>query len=564
MPKYQAFIVDDEPLARLALREYIALTSTDIEIAGEAGDGEEALNLLRERQDIDIIFADIKMPRMNGVELLAALRDVSFESPPLIVMLSAYGDYGYVRDSFVLGAFDYMLKAKLDEQYIAPVLNKTVEELNKRRRSKAADSVYSGSAAKDEDEIVCSMLHQLSVSDGLNLSHSDQNEELKMGLDIVRKHLGEKNQKVALIRLSHVIHFEHTKQIIMQTIRTVTNTDRNEGICRVCRHDERNYILYFTFPEQCSAMAIRSLTQTVLTDVKIRLRQFLNLNLSIGISDSANGVMQWNRLFRQAERLSLLSYYQGYDHLIYPEAERSVGAEKDNWKEAWTPFKSELLQALKDADQMRWKQSIQHGFKLLLEYFPSSPESIKKALSDLIWEAGTLMHERGMSWDKLHERFPQPVEHVRNMETWDETTEWMHLFLDALHEKLHPKSEKTATWLSPVVAKAKAILDNHFNEDLHLSTICTMVGVSDSYLSKQFAKEIGINFINYLTNLRIEKAKEGLENGLKIYDVAESVGYVNPEHFSRIFKKVTGLSPVSYRKKCEKRPMTASYYLNHS
>lgn len=561
MPKYQAFIVDDEPLARLALREYIALTSTDIEIAGEAGDGEEALHLLKDRQNIDIIFADIKMPRMNGVELLAALRDVSFESPPLIIMLSAYGDYGYVRDSFVLGAFDYMLKAKLDEQYIAPVLNKTVEELNRRQRSKAAEPELS---ALDEDEMVCSMLHQLSVSDGLSSSDCELDSQLKLGLNIVRKQLGEKNQKVAFIRLSQVVHFEHTKQIIMQTIRTVTNTDRNEGICRVCRHDERNYILYFTFPEQCSAMAIRSLTQVVLTDVKIRLRQFLNLHLSIGISDSANGVMQWNRLFRQAERLSLLSYYQGYDHLIYPEAERSMGAEKDNWKEAWAPFKLELLQALKDTDPMRWKQSMQHGFKLLLEYFPSSPEPIKKALSDLIWETGTLMHERGMSWDKLHERFPQPVEHVRSIETWEETMEWLQLFLDALHDKLHPKLDKTAAWLSPVVAKAKAILDNHFNEDLHLSTICAMVGVSDSYLSKQFAKEIGINFINYLTNLRIEKAKEGLENGLKIYDVAESVGYVNPEHFSRIFKKVTGLSPVTYRKKCEKRPMTASYYLKHS
>jgi two-component system response regulator YesN len=554
MAKYQAFIIDDEPLARLALREYISLTSTDIEIAGEAGDGEEALTLLRERQDIDIILADIQMPRMNGVELLKAIRDASFAREPLVIMLSAYGDYGYVRDSFVLGAFDYMLKAKLDEAYIAPVLHKTIAELNRRQSTAVALS-----PAQDEEERVCSILHRLSLSSTANLPDYEQDEQLMQDLEFVKNHLGEKNQEVALIRLSEVIPFEHIHRMVLQTIRSVTNTDRNEGICRVCRHDDRHYTLFFTFPEQCSTLAIRSLTQSVLTDVKIRLRQFLNLNLSIGISDVASGVIQWNRLFRQAERLSILSYYHGYDRLLYPEAERPFRIEADDWKEEWMSFKSELLQTLKEADQTLWKQRLQEGFERLVERFPSSPDDIKSALSDLIWEVGSLMHQNGVSWEKFHEQFPRPMEHVRHLETWEETILWVELFVTKLHDKLHPKIQCAAAWLSPVVAKAKAILENHFDEDIHLSNISEMVGVSESYLSKQFAKEIGINFISYLTNLRIEKAKEGLENGLKIYDVAEKVGYVNPEHFSRIFKKVTGLSPVAYRKEKDKRFVVSSY-----
>jgi two-component system response regulator YesN len=554
MAKYQAFIIDDEPLARLALREYISLTSTDIEIAGEAGDGEEALTLLRERQDIDIILADIQMPRMNGVELLKALRDASLSREPLVIMLSAYGDYGYVRDSFVLGAFDYMLKAKLDEAYIAPVLHKTVAELNRRQSTAAAIS-----PAQDEEEAVCAILHRLSLSHASNLPSYEQDDELRQGLEFVRNHLGEKNQEVALIRLSEVIPFEHVHRMVLQTIRSVTNRDRNEGVCRVCRHDDRHYTLFFTFPEQCSTLAIRRLTQSVLTDVKIRLRQFLNLNLSIGISDVASGVMQWNRLFRQAERLSILSYYHGYDRLLYPEAERPYRIEEDDWKEEWASFKPELLLALKEADPSLWKQRLQQGLERLVERFPSSPDDIKSALSDLIWELGSLMHQNGVSWEKFHEQFPHPMEHVRNLETWEETMQWTELFLEKLHEKLHPKSPCTAGWLSPVVAKAKSILENHFDEDIHLSNISEMVGVSESYLSKQFVKETGVNFISYLTNLRIEKAKEGLENGLKIYDVAEKVGYVNPEHFSRIFKKVTGLSPVAYRKEKDKRLIVSSY-----
>lgn len=128
---------------------------------------------------------------------------------------------------------------------------------------------------------------------------------------------------------------------------------------------------------------------------------------------------------------------------------------------------------------------------------------------------------------------------------------WCRLFLDQLHQKLHPKDQPKESFLSPVVAKTKELLEKNFNEDVHLSNISQIVGVSESYLSKQFSKEIGVNFIQFLTNLRIEKAKKGLESGMKIYEVSEQVGYVNPEHFSRIFKKITGISPLAYRREKE-------------
>ncbi|MEC0089702.1 response regulator transcription factor [Paenibacillus macquariensis] len=539
-------MVDDEPLARLALREYILLTSTDIEVVGEASNGEDAISFLQEHQDIDIILADIQMPRMNGVELLTAIRKISFSREPLIIMLSAYNDYAYVRDSFVLGAFDYMLKAKLDEAYIAPVLQKTVEELNRRQRDSASVP------PQNEDEAVCSMLHRLAVSNSSDFTDYEKNENLKQGLNIVRKHVGEKNQELVLIRLSQTIQFEHTHRIISQTILTVLNKDKHVRNCFVCRHDDRHYILFFTFPEQRSMMAIRSLTHSILTDIKIRIRQFLNLNLSIGISDVANGFMQWNRLFLQAERLSALSYYNGYDYLFYPEAERPTIMQTEDWKEDWTLFKSELLHALKEDNKTLWKQRMQQGFELLVESFPSSPDRIRSALSDLIWKAGSLIYQKGKSSEKLHERFPYPVEYVRQLETLDETIQWIEQFLNMLHEELHQEIESATISLSPVVAKAKAILEQCYYEEIHLSNISEIVGVSESYLSKQFAKEIGMNFIPFLTNLRINKAKEGLENGLKIYDVAEKVGYVNTEHFSRIFKKVTGVSPLAYRKAYER------------
>ncbi|WP_422657073.1 response regulator transcription factor [Paenibacillus sp. EC2-1] len=545
MTKYKALIVDDEPLARLALREYISLASTDFEIAGEAGDGKEALHMLQSRQDVDLVLADIHMPHMNGVELLEAINNTSISNQPLTIMLSAYGDYSFVRDSFVLGAFDYMLKAKLDETYIAPVLTKTVDEL--KRRQSSSKSI---STSEDVEASICSVLHRLSLADSLEVSSED--EDLTSSMELVRTHMGEKNLEVALIRLSDSIQFEDSHRMIMQTIRSVTNRSRNEGICHVCRYDDRHYVLFFSFPEQCSIMAIRRLTEMILSDVNMRLKQFINLNLSMGISDIADGHQQWNRLFRQAERLAGLSYYQGYNRLFYPEAERRPTIQVNDWKEIWYLARTEILQSLSDSDGAKWQEVYERCSSFLIQRYPSSPDNIKSDLVDMIWEASALIYQKGLSWEKLHDQLPYPItDHIYKQETWENTVHWCRLFLENLHQKLHPKYKPKEPSLSPVVAKTKELLEKNFNEDIHLSNISQIVGVSESYLSKQFSKEIGINFIQFLTNLRIEKAKKALESGMKIYEVSEQVGYVNPEHFSRIFKKITGVSPLAYRKEKE-------------
>ncbi|GAB6990364.1 response regulator transcription factor [Paenibacillus pini] len=544
MSKYKAFIVDDEPLARMALREYISLTSSEIEIIGEAGDGEEALKLLKERQDVDIVLADIQMPRMNGVQLLHAIGGATWSKQPLTIMLSAYGDYEYVRESFVLGAFDYMLKANLDESYIAPVLQKTMDELDKRQ----SDS--SSSQDADEDADICSLLHRLSTEDSTVLLHGGD-ESIEQDLVRLRKRMGEKNQVAAVIRLSDAVQFDHIHRMIIQTVQSVANKDNPEAICYVSRSDERQYNVFFTFPGQRSSLVVRRLNHSMLTDIKIRLKQFLNLNLSIGISDTADGLQEWNRLFKQAERLSVLSFYQGYDRLFYPESETKPSITEESWKGYWLPVKTELLQSLKDADALLWKQLYQRCCELLSKRFPSVPRHIGSELSDLIWTASSFVYQKGISMEEINDSFPHPMEQVRKLDTWEDTVKWCEKYLEFLHEKLHPKTEHVGSWLSPIVVKAKSILDKHYCEDIHLSVISQSVGVSESYLSKQFSKEVGINFIQYLTNLRIEKAKRALENGKKIYEVSEMVGYVNPEHFSRIFKKITGVSPNVYRRDSE-------------
>lgn len=334
--------------------------------------------MLKSHPDVDLVLADIQMPNMNGVELLEALNNTTFSNQPLTIMLSAYGDYSFVRDSFVLGAFDYIVKAKLDESYIAPVLTKTVDELKRRQSSSRSESIL-----EDVETSICSVLHRLCLADSFE---STNDEAVSSSLELVRKHMGEKNLEVALIRLSDTVQFEDSHRMIMQTIRTVTNRSRNEGICKVCRYDDRHYVLFFSFPEQCSIIAIRRLTDIILSEVSMRLKQFINLKLSMGISDIVDGHQQWNRLFRQAERLAGLSFYQGYNRLYYPEAERRSSIKENDWKEAWYLGRTEMLKSLSDPDLTKWHVVYEHCCNLLIQRYPCSPEHIKSDVVDMIWE----------------------------------------------------------------------------------------------------------------------------------------------------------------------------------
>ena len=101
----------------------------------------------------------------------------------------------------------------------------------------------------------------------------------------------------------------------------------------------------------------------------------------------------------------------------------------------------------------------------------------------------------------------------------------------------------------PILKEAISYIENHISEQIHLSQAARSIGVSGAYLSTIFKKEIGQNFIEYVNIRKVDLAKEMFENGKMVYEVSEILGFENSTYFSKVFKKYTGISPDSYRKK---------------
>ena len=125
-------IIDDEPLVRASIQSFLDWKSFGFSFIGEASDGVEGLELLTRLEHVDLILLDMQMPKMSGIEFLQELLKV--DQPPKVIVLSANDNYNYVRESFRLGAIDYILKMNIDEKNLLGILQKTASSLELNTR----------------------------------------------------------------------------------------------------------------------------------------------------------------------------------------------------------------------------------------------------------------------------------------------------------------------------------------------------------------------------------------------------------------------------------------------
>ncbi|RTE08931.1 response regulator transcription factor [Paenibacillus whitsoniae] len=533
-------IVDDEPLVRLAMHRLIDWDAFGIRIVCEAADGSEALAQLRQRSDIDLLLADIQMPRLSGIELLKALGEPDVPRRPVTIMLSAYSDYSYVREAFLLGALDYIVKADMEEAHIVPVIEKAVQEVARLHEGTASAQEGSQAASARAPWEKEAFLQELLAFDPQGEAPAiDRTRLAETAL------VHEKNQVVIVIQPAGSLDLAKTQGFVQQTMQTVLH--ELSILHEIVRLEDGGYALLCVFPHDRSESAIRAKVSSALSLMQTRLLQFVNAAVSAGVSDLGSGCARWSRLVRQAAQLAAMSYYEGTGKLMFPELALApaAGGKAQLWEEL-KAIRLSLPQALKQPDEGEWLRVFGQLEKRLPGARPEPPSALRAFFGDVVWDIGAVLYAKGIRIEDVQPSALSPLQAVKQLDTCADTLNYLRSLLQRVHTHLHD-GKGNALRFSPPVAAAKKFLDLHFREEVNQTLISDMVGVSESYLSKQFVKEVGSNFIHYLTNLRIEEAKRLLAHGHRIADVSEEIGYFNPEHFSRIFKKVTGFSPKVYR-----------------
>jgi two-component system response regulator YesN len=534
---YKVMIVDDEPLVRLAMHQMILWKELDMEIVAEADDGVEALAILQERNDIDIMLLDIQMPKMSGIELLRSIQSIDSMKKPILIILSAYCDFSYVREAFLLGAFDYIVKVDMDEEHILPVLQKAGQKLKKLDVSNEMQMNYIVKEEKvDSDRVIAGLLTLDIQSNGMEYSQI---------VSEVSNWLGENNQVAIAVSISSSVEMI-SKKMIKQTIKSEMESALLKHI--VYCGDANETVILLTVPQLRSETAIRELIHATLSLIKTRLEQYMNVRVAMGISDTVDGRKHWQRLMNQARSLVSLCFFEGFDKFFYPEIEIKLGMEPSaDLRDTLKAKGIEIVRLLELENAPLWELEFDRYVKLLKQKARIEVHETRLILTDFLWELGSLLYTQEVRWGGVFDH-SHPFEQLKEFHTLEDTLQWIKQVCSDINRFIHELSPKVNSHYS-TVEKAKEFIHQHYCEELSLGMVSKWVGVSENYLSTLFMKNVGESFIQYVTNLRIEESKRLLKKGYKIMDLSEKIGYVNAEHFSRVFKKVTGVSPKVYRER---------------
>lgn len=529
---FKLLIVEDEHIVRLALRSLIDWTGNGIEIVAESVNGLEAVEVLK-MEDIDLVITDINMPVMNGLELIQTIDQMGLN--PSIIVLSAYNDYHYVRDAFKLGVKDYILKSEMDPNHVLELVKRTLSTRVKHALT-AGNKHMDPSADKDNYLILKSMA-----------SGVDSIE--KITVENVYKALGFKGDYdccVVLVDEFAKTQARYGKKDLGTFSKHVTESINyqlaKERLAKVVCIEANVYMVLYC-GLGASEAANRHKLELVLRNIQKSLEVYLDITVSIGVVNHCHSLFKLNDYYKEAVELANLRYIYGKGRIIYQKTAHLI---KQIDSERILGQEVALIDAIKALDPNGVDLELDHLLNRIASFKSESEKQLTGFYLELVLVIILKCSEIDPEIQCIFDQNENFYEKIKHFETKEEVHGWIKAFVRNILVFFSKKNQHNE---SNQIKKAKKYIMKHYMENIGLSCVAEEVELSECYLSKLFVMETGETFIHFLTRYRIDKACEMLRSSnLKIYEVAKNIGYENVEHFSRVFKKAMGLSPIEYKK----------------
>ncbi|HBU11218.1 MAG TPA: hypothetical protein DEB31_00305 [Clostridiales bacterium] len=527
MSQYRIMIADDAEKVRKSIIVRIDWAELGFALVGEASNGLEALEVA-ERLNPDIIITNIKMPYMDGLQMLEA---ISHTLPAAkLLVISGFDDFEYAQRAIRLGVTEYMLKpisAAQMEEALLRLKSGIDAEMEERRNIDGLRKSYEESLPILRDRFLSGLMES-KLTD----------RQLREGLARYGIALSGEAWVAAIARhTDSAALFGQQKELIPLSVRRIAeDTLRRNGFDpRILIKEDEVWILADMRADQTA------LFTECLRDVYGVAKKAVMLHMCVGVSSVKEALTDAGAAF--AEARNALGYCSG---------------SRDDQCMVITDIEPELAKQFYLAEQH--ERAIADAVKL------SDEGSIRTVLAKVFAEA-----ERSNVPYSGFQLFALEVytvllrmAHIYGLppaQVFGESSTPEYIFATFSNTLINEWLVKAAVTANRLIRNihsntgreladsAKDIIANHYeNPPLSLEWICGQLSVSGPYFSKVFKQAEGVNFIVYLTNLRLERAVDLLNTTpMKTYEIAERVGYPDPNYFSYVFKKKYGVSPSKFR-----------------
>ena len=533
MSLYRIMLVDDEEEVRKAMIRQMDWERLGFTVVGDAENGQEALEKL-EQLEPEVIMTDIRMPYMDGLTLTARIRE---KYPSIkILIFSGYDDFEYAQQAIKLNVAEYILKPVNGEE-LAEILNRIKisldQEIEQRRNFDSLRESYLGSLP---------ILRELFLNDLVRRTTD---------VDLVTPKLREYGIDILDARkwLAAVIHIEDLK-------RTETPVFSNHqelipiSVRGLAEDHLRPYCRFAIFNSMDGITVIAAIdennTQTGLmnlfNDICKESRRVLEVTITVGVGHRSDALQEISRSYQTA--VDALGYRAivGVGKVIYINDVEPVSRGKlqlDGKGEA------ELITAIKFGPKEMIETVIQNMANRMEDAKVHASQYQVYMLS-IINCMIQMMQQYDLNMDDMFGEGFQYLDALAGGYSREKFASWMIPIACRMNETMNQERDNTT---KKVILEAKEYIQEHYsNPDLSVEMLCRHLHMSPAYFSTVFKRETGQTYVNYLTEVRLDKAVDLLnETSDKTYVIAEKVGYQEQNYFSYVFKKKYGVSPTRYR-----------------
>jgi len=511
-------IVDDEPLVRIGIKSAIDWEEQGIKHVDEAGDGEEALRIITEDQP-DVVLLDIKMPKMNGLEVLRAVKEQNL--PSKVIILSSFDDISYVKEALRLGAYDYFHKPDINERELGDMLSAIREQGGAPLPAVHSPSAH---AVPKKERVLMEALHGL-LPDLSETSLHDGNLYVAVftikNYDKVMKRYAEQNESV----------LPNTMRNLMAELTA------KEQELEYVQLDNRSGVVFVSNSEHKSLLASLTRLNGIVQMIGASMKRFVNIELIFGISDWFSAFKDIEQAFKQASLAISHHFYHPEQSIFYHQ---QLKRKKESAVEQANDYVLQMKTALRENASEKFMSLLKSWEKLLVEEEYMEEKEVRK-----IYEGLLFMMEQSSPVSGTPEEAEEAEETVIAEDFEQLSASYRQLFSQRLGEQ----NRQELSGYSQLTRHIIHYVEEHYQESLSLKLLGEQFHISSNYVSRLFKQEVGRGLFDYINELRIQKAKQLLKDyRYKIYDVAEMVGFNNQAHFAIVFQKYTGLPPKQYRK----------------
>ncbi|MFC4778253.1 response regulator [Paenibacillus sp. GCM10023252] len=545
---YKLLLVEDEEDVRESILHEVEWNRYGYEVIDKAENGKDAMDCF-EREVPDVVVTDIQMPFMDGLQLSEWIR--RHHPGTKVIILTGFDEFEYAQKAVKLQIDEYVLKPFSSQELIdalVKISKQLQQETADRENVHLLEEHYRRSLPVLREVFLSSLVStKLRLKD---IQDKQQSYDLDLGGSGYLVSVLSMDQPAAAVleTSDEPLSLKDSKDRQLQLFAVLNIAQEiagKHGIGYVFLHQDQ--IVLLAISQTGSREAVMERTLGVVEEIRQSMERYLKLTITIGVGTVGDKPTDIHYSYRDACYALDYRMILGTNKVICIEDVESRYVNKLRFDEL---KERTLLRGLKVGTPQEMKEAVDELFTGVTDA-TISVKDYQIFLVEIVTSILTAAKDLEAGMDEIFGADFDPFSDIRGFNNVEEAKDWILQLCRGLMQ--HIASQRQSTYRSLVDQAKDYTQENYASPDISISKVCSHLHISAGYFSGIFKREMKVTFVQYLQQIRMEAAQELLRTtDLKLFEIAERVGFAEPNYFSYAFRKYCGQSPKEYRQGLER------------